>query len=72
MSSESQSACINYLKGDVLGLQELSQNLNQRYIDEFNHFVKDSKKCPKFGIFRVEYKANKNLIDSILPRRDTF
>ena len=39
-------------------------------IDEFNQFVKDSKKCPKFGIFRVEYKANKNLVDSILPRRE--
>ena len=33
-------------------------------IEDFNQFVKDYQKCPKFGIFRVEYKANKNLIDS--------
>ena len=33
-------------------------------------FVKDYKKCPKFGIFRIEYQANQNLIDGILPRRE--
>ena len=35
MSVESKSACIKYLKGDVLGLQELSQKLNQSCFENF-------------------------------------
>ena len=31
-------------------------------IEDFNQFVRDYKKCPKFGIFRVEYKTNKHLL----------
>ena len=35
MSTEQQFACIEYLKGDVMGLKELSQNLNKSCFDTF-------------------------------------
>lgn len=39
-------------------------------LDEFNGFIHKNKKCPKLGIYEIEYITNKNLIDSILPRRE--
>ena len=39
-------------------------------VEEFNNFIRLNGKCPYMGIFRVEYVTNKNLIDSVLPRRE--
>eukprot|EP00835_Amoeboradix_gromovi_P002669 NODE_156_length_16689_cov_0.273960.p2 type:complete len:509 gc:universal NODE_156_length_16689_cov_0.273960:14999-13473(-) len=36
----------------------------------FNELIEKDGKCPKVGIYRVEYITNKNLIDGILPRRE--
>ncbi len=44
--------------------------LNDEIMKELNDKIKNDKKCPKIGIFRVKYKSNKNLIDGILPRRE--
>jgi hypothetical protein len=35
----------------------------------FNELIQQNNKCSKFGIYRVEYVTNRNLIDAILPRR---
>ncbi len=43
---------------------------NTPSVNYFNKLIKDDAKCPKFGIYRIEYKTNKNLIDAILPRRE--
>ena len=44
--------------------------LDDESINDFNDFVKKFRRCPKFGIFKVKYISNKNLIDCILPRRE--
>ncbi len=44
--------------------------LDDESIKDFNGFLEKFLKCPKFGIFKVEYISNKNLIDCILPRRE--
>ena len=31
---------------------------NTLTVEEFNNAIRDSGKCPKFGIFRVEYITN--------------
>ena len=36
----------------------------------FNELIENDGKCPKVGIYIVEYITNKNLIDRILPRRE--
>jgi hypothetical protein len=38
-------------------------------VEYFNQLIETDGKCPKFGIYRIEYVTNKNLIDGILPRR---
>ncbi|KAI3660739.1 hypothetical protein MP638_001050 [Amoeboaphelidium occidentale] len=38
-------------------------------VEFFNRLIETDGKCPKFGIYRIEYVTNKNLIDGILPRR---
>jgi hypothetical protein len=44
--------------------------LKSKTLGYFNNFVKKENKCPKFGIYRVQYIANKHLLDGILPRRE--
>jgi DNA polymerase type B, organellar and viral len=39
-------------------------------VEYFNRLIKSDKKCPKVGIYRVDYVTNKNLIDAILPKRE--
>ena len=36
----------------------------------FNELIRNHSKCPKIGIYRIEYVTNKYLIDAILPRRE--
>ena len=36
----------------------------------FYQLIRVEPKCPKVGIYRIEYTTNKNLIDAILPRRE--
>ena len=44
--------------------------LKPKTIDYFNGVVEEQKKCPKVGIYRIQYTTNKDLIDGILPRRE--
>ena len=43
---------------------------NTPSVKYFNELIGEKTKCPKFGIYRVEYVTNKTLIDAILPRRE--
>ena len=43
---------------------------NTPSVHYFNELIEDHSKCPKIGIYRIEYITNKNLIDAILPRRE--
>jgi hypothetical protein len=36
--------------------------------EEFNKFIDEEGRCPKYGIYRIEYITNKSLIDSILSK----
>jgi hypothetical protein len=44
-------------------------NPNTPSVTYYNELILEGEKCP-VGIFRIEYIANKNLIDGILPRRE--
>ena len=44
--------------------------LKSKTITYFNGEMKEGKKCPKVGIYRIQYTTNKYLIDGILPRRE--
>ena len=46
------------------------RKLKQNTLKYFNQLVVKENKCPKFGIYRVQYTTNKHLIDGILPRRE--
>jgi hypothetical protein len=43
---------------------------NTPSVKYFNKLIKDEAKSPKFGIYKIEYITNKNLVDAILPRRE--
>ena len=43
---------------------------NTPSVNYFNELIRDKPKCPKVGIYRIEYVTNKNLIDAIFPRRE--
>ena len=46
----------------------IAKQLDAAKCEEFNKFIDEEGRCPKYGIYRIEYITNKNLIDSILPR----
>lgn len=43
--------------------------LKTKTLEYFNKLIEEERKCPKIGIYQVQYTTNKNLIDGILPRR---
>ena len=43
---------------------------NTPSVNYFNELISDQSKCPKVGIYQIEYVTNKYLIDAILPRRE--
>jgi hypothetical protein len=43
---------------------------NTPSVNYFNELIRNHSKCPKVGIYRIEYVTNKYLIDAILPRRE--
>ena len=50
MSNDDQANCLKYLQGDVLGLKELSERLNQRCYE-------------KFGVNLYKYLSTSQLIN---------
>jgi hypothetical protein len=43
---------------------------NTPSVKYFNELIEKDGKCPKVGIYKVEYTTSKDLIDEILPRRE--
>ena len=44
--------------------------LKTKTLEYFNKLVEEERKCPKIGIYQIQYTTNKHLIDGILPRRE--
>ena len=75
MSLESQSACIKYLEGDVLGLKELTERLNRSSFENFNvnlyKFMSTSQLTYAVWVdFR--YKEEKSTIYLQTPEQEKF
>ncbi|KAI3638617.1 hypothetical protein MIR68_003115 [Amoeboaphelidium protococcarum] len=43
---------------------------NSPSVKYFNELIQKTAKCPKVGIYQINYVTNKNLLDGILPRRE--
>ena len=43
---------------------------NSPSVEYFNEVIQKTTKCPKVGIYQINYVTNKNLLDGILPCRE--